>query len=224
MSKISSDSEPEEKDPTPRARVVLAISPGLLRSALDSILLQEDWIDLVASVQVPEELLRAVSESQERLLVVLDEDLWDGRRLESLLLHAGVYVLLLKREGDSGAVMSALLAGAQGVMVKGSPIDILLDGLRKLDRFGAYLDPALVAELVQLVRQRSVDGPRATGLTERQEKILALAVDGHSNREIARLLQVSESTVKLELRRVYREMGVRGRSTAIVNAVRLRRG
>lgn len=57
------------------------------------------------------------------------------------------------------------------------------------------------------------------GLTQREREVLQLVADGHSNREIARKLFISEVTVKVHLRHIYKKLGVRNRTEAACHAI-----
>ncbi|HHW13867.1 MAG TPA: response regulator transcription factor [Firmicutes bacterium] len=61
--------------------------------------------------------------------------------------------------------------------------------------------------------------PALASLTPREREILTLIAKGHSNREIARLLYVSESTVKNHISSVYKKVGVSGRSRLVLLAI-----
>ncbi len=61
--------------------------------------------------------------------------------------------------------------------------------------------------------------PALTSLTPREREILTLIAKGHSNREIARLLYVSESTVKNHISSVYKKVGIAGRSRLVLLAI-----
>jgi DNA-binding NarL/FixJ family response regulator len=61
--------------------------------------------------------------------------------------------------------------------------------------------------------------PALASLTPREREILTLIAKGHSNREIARLLYVSESTVKNHISSVYKKVGLAGRSRLVLLAI-----
>lgn len=63
--------------------------------------------------------------------------------------------------------------------------------------------------------------PRGTQLTENDKKLLALLVQGYSNKELVRSTGLAERTIKTMLCRIYKKLSVRGRTEAAVTAVRM---
>lgn len=99
----------------------------------------------------------------------------------------------------------------------------MLSALRLVMSGGVYLPPALIDETA--VSGRDVAGPDlsldATPLTPRQREVLALLGQGKSNKEIARILNLSEGTVKLHVTAILKALNVSNRTGAVVAASRL---
>ena len=118
---------------------------------------------------------------------------------------------------ESTAVVGAVRAGAIGYLLK----DIQASELRRAIKAAAagqvQLTPQASAYLMREVRT-----PEAIeALTEREREVLRLLVQGHSNKEIGRDLQISEDTVKTHVKHIMAKLGVQSRTQAVLCAIRL---
>ena len=120
---------------------------------------------------------------------------------------------------------SALKAGASGFLLKDVPPEELLFGIRAVHSGDAVVAPSTTRRLIDRFAPLfpADDGPAPPDLaclTAREREVLAGIADGKSNREIARLLRVSEKTVKAHVSAVLAKLGVQDRTQAAVYAVR----
>ena len=106
----------------------------------------------------------------------------------------------------------AVRAGAAGVVYKDIDPAALVRAIRSVHDGNVLLAPEAIGSLIR--------GSRADTLTAREREVLAGIADGKSNREIARLLRVSEKTVKAHVSAVLAKLGVQDRTQAAVYAVR----
>jgi len=106
-------------------------------------------------------------------------------------------------------VASTLSRGADVYILKHSPVDDCLAAVRQLFEPTLFFRPAAPPP-----RSVDVSSPTAQILTRRELDILRLASEGHSNVRIARILWVTEQTVKFHLSNVYRKIGVANRTEA----------
>ena len=129
----------------------------------------------------------------------------------------GVRVLMLTAHHLREEVLAALASGADGYALKSADPALLPVAVKAVAAGSAYLDPD-VAHLV-------LGGIRAVGeltspLTEREGAVLRLVADGLSNKDIARELEVSVSTVKMTLQRLLEKLSASDRTQAAVKALR----
>ncbi len=117
-------------------------------------------------------------------------------------------------------VYEALRAGASGFLLKHAPPEELLLGVRAAADGGALLSPAVTQRLLKEFATRrpaaAADAAELRRLTPREREVLDLVVRGHSNTEIARLLVVTQSTVKTHLGHILDKLGLRDRVHAVV--------
>jgi DNA-binding NarL/FixJ family response regulator len=147
-------------------------------------------------------------------IVLLDLKLpgMDGIAVLQPLSAAGLRVLVLTSATDPAAASQAVRAGAAGVLYKDIDPDALVRAIRSVHDGNVLLAPEAASSLVR--------GSAANTLTPREREVLAAIAEGRSNREIARLLRVSEKTVKAHVSSVLAKLGVQDRTQAAVYAVR----
>jgi two-component system, NarL family, response regulator len=121
------------------------------------------------------------------------------------------FVVLTAYEGDEN-IHQALEAGARGYLIKGMPHDALIDALRRVYAGSRYL-PRPVEKILE---SRMYD----SDLSPREREILALIVDGKTNKEIAAELGIARATVKCHVSVIFSRMGVEDRTQAAVAALR----
>lgn len=148
-------------------------------------------------------------------------------------------LVVLTAAEDRRLVADAVRLGASGFIPKTSSGKVMIGALRLVLSGGVYLPPALledkeVASLKQALplgsdnpealddpERAGVRAPTSTLLTPRQREVLALLGQGKSNKEIARVLDLSEGTVKLHVTAILKALKVSNRTGAVVAAARL---
>jgi DNA-binding NarL/FixJ family response regulator len=128
-------------------------------------------------------------------------------------------VLVLTSAADRGLVTLAMQAGASGFLYKDVDPDALVRAIRSVHDGHTLLAPEAAGSLLRSGAAASAVAG-AGALTAREREVLAQIADGRSNREIARLLRVSEKTVKTHVSSVLAKLGVADRTQAALLAVR----
>jgi DNA-binding NarL/FixJ family response regulator len=119
-------------------------------------------------------------------------------------------VIVLSALADSQHVDAALAAGADAYVVKTAHADDLASAIRQAFDHSIYLARAHAGR-----RERTRETvEEAWGLTRRELEILTLVAEGHSNAQLARMLWVTEQTVKFHLSNIYRKLSVANRTEA----------
>lgn len=121
-------------------------------------------------------------------------------------------------------VYEAVQSGASGFLLKRTPPEDLLDGIRTIANGDALLSPSVTRRLMNEFARTTNHGLRATDasnreldqLTEREREVLLHIALGESNREIARELHVSESTVKTHVKHILTKLDLRDRIHAVL--------
>jgi DNA-binding NarL/FixJ family response regulator len=121
-------------------------------------------------------------------------------------------------------VFEALRAGASGFLLKRTPSDDLISGIKVVAAGDALLSPSVTRRLIsEFVAQPSGRAGGSTAarleeLTDRELEVLKLLALGLSNQEIADQIFVSEGTVKTHVRRIYSKLDARDRTQAVIFA------
>ena len=119
-------------------------------------------------------------------------------------------------------LLDTLRAGASGYLLKNIETDTLLDLIRRAVEGDSVVSAEMTSKLVKGLRQ-SVDSSEAAdekdALTPREHEILGYLAKGASNKEIARTLDLAESTVKIHVQHILRKLNLSSRVQAAVYAI-----
>ena len=152
-------------------------------------------------------------------VAVLDVRLPDGSGIDVCRAvkqaDPGIRCLMLTAYDDEDALRSAVIAGADGYVVKDIRASTLLDDIRSAFR-GARLSDPRIAERVTATMREPADDPRFASLGLRERQVLALIADGRTNRQIAENLGLAEKTVKNYVSSLLAKLGLQRRTQAAV--------
>ena len=169
-----------------------------------------------------EEALPIINEHSDLELVLLDlglPGLSDINALKAIRNELPATPVVVLSSNDDGAkVQQILKLGAQGYIPKSTNTEILIRSLKLVLSGGIYIPP----EILSLMEKNSVDiKPKLidSPLTPRQNEVLAKLVHGYSNKEIARILVMSESTVCIHVAAILKALDVTNRTRAANLAV-----
>jgi len=126
-----------------------------------------------------------------------------------------VRVLVLTTFDSETDVLPAVEAGATGYLLKDTPPEDLIRAVRAAHRGESVLAPSAAGRLMGRVRR-----PTGLALSSREREVLQLVADGAANREAARLLFISEASIKTHLQHIYDKLGVRDRAAAVAEGYR----
>ena len=120
-------------------------------------------------------------------------------------------------------VYEALRVGASGFLLKRTPAEDLVAGVRVVAGGEALLAPSVTKRLITEFAKRPAgekqrDSADLDELTDREREVLTLIAQGLANREIAAQLFVSEGTVKTHIKRIFFKLGLRDRAQAVIFA------
>ncbi|WP_031571810.1 response regulator [Rheinheimera texasensis] len=206
-----------------RIRIIVIDDQTLVRQGIISLLQLDAEIEVVAEASNGSEVVTLVQQYQPDLLL-MDIRMPQVSGIDALhsLQQAGlrVPVLMLTTFDDHQQVLSAMLAGARGYLLKDVALDVLLQAIRTVAVGGSLLQPALTDRILQ--SRQITDAPQDTEtLSPKEVEVLRLLAAGFSNREIATAVFKSEGTVKNQVSAILSKLGVRDRTKAVLKAIDL---
>jgi DNA-binding NarL/FixJ family response regulator len=131
--------------------------------------------------------------------------------------HPEVKVVVLTSFGEVERVHAALAAGAAGYLLKDAEPEEVGTAIRAAAVGEVHLDSAVAR---QLTRRMAAPQVGLSALTAREREILALVAQGHSNREIAEQLVISERTARTHVSNVLSKLQLSSRTQAALLAIR----
>ena len=202
-------------------RVFVLDDHELIRRAVRALVEVEDDLEFSGEGATVAEGLAAMSNAPPDVAIV-DLRLPDGdgidvcRELRSS--HPDTKCLILTSTTDEAAVMSAVLAGAAGFLVKDATGPQIVDAIRQVAAGNSLLDPAITGQVLERLR-----GEPARTLTEQEEKLLELLSEGLTNREMAERMHLAEKTVRNYMSNLFTKLGVKHRTQAALYGARRQR-
>lgn len=153
-------------------------------------------------------------------IAILDGRLPDGSGIDVCRdvksADPGIRCLILTSYNDDDAVLAAVLAGADGYLLKEVRATSLVDGIRAVAAGESLLDPVLTARVLERVQAAGAVATPLGSLTPRETEILGHIAEGMSNREIAAVLFLAEKTVKNYVSGILSKLGMQRRTQAAV--------
>jgi DNA-binding NarL/FixJ family response regulator len=178
-----------------------------------------DDVQVVEAASLDDVLAAAAGAEPDILLLDLNMPGMDGAASVAMLCErlARTRVVVLSGDTTSETVRGVLAAGACGFLPKTLHADTIVHALRLILSGGTYFPASALAE-----RQEPTVRPAiGTGdLTAREREILAMIAVGATNKHIARVLNLTEITVKTHLRNIFRKIDVQNRTQAAAWALR----
>lgn len=196
-------------------RVLVADDHPVVRAGIVGLLAGEPDVEVVGEAGDGEEAVALHERLRpDVLLTDLRMPRLDGAGATErvLALDPAAAVLVLTTYDTDADILRAVEAGARGYLLKDSPADVLVAGVRAAARGETVLAPSVAARLVRRVRD---PGP---ALTARETDVLRGVAQGWSNATIGRHLHIGEATVKTHLLRVFTKLDVDDRTRAVVVA------
>lgn len=207
--------------------VLLVDDHTLFRSGIRSLLQRQTDFTIVGEASDGIEGIKRAKQLQPDV-VLLDLNMPGMSGVETLQLllqdcpNAAVIMLTVSEEAED--LTTALQAGARGYLIKNIDADYLIRAIRRAAAGESVLAESMTGKLV--AHLQGGGGNKAAPpisemdkLTPREREILACLARGESNKLIARVLDVAESTVKIHVQNILKKLGLSSRVQAAVFAV-----
>lgn len=129
-------------------------------------------------------------------------------------------ILVLTSFATDDMVFPSLQAGALGFLLKDSPPEMLVDGIRQVHSGESWLHPKVARKVLQELTKTNEEKTAGSDLTNRELDVLRLLAQGFSNQEIADQLVLSEATVRTHVSHILKKLHLASRTQAALYALR----
>jgi len=213
-------------------RLLVVDDHTLFRRGLVALLAADATLHVVGEAGDAAEAVRKAQALQPDL-VLLDNHLPGATGVQAIpdLKEAApaARIVLLTVSEDSDDLQAALQSGAHAYLLKTIEGDVLADAIHRVMRGEPVISPELVGKLLSAVQAQGRAGGGAApqpaadagpALSPREQEVLRQIARGASNKEIARSLEIAETTVKIHVQHILRKLGVSSRVQAAVAVTR----
>ncbi|HEX2108775.1 MAG TPA: response regulator transcription factor [Rubrobacteraceae bacterium] len=199
-------------------RILVTDDHPVVRAGLSGMLSGEPDFEVVGEAQNGKEAVAFVGERKpDVVLMDLRMPEMDGvtaiQHIKSS--YPDVHILVLTTYESDADILRAIETGATGYLLKDTPREELFGAIRMVAQGQSPLAPGVAARLMQRVRN-----PEEEGLSTREIEVLELVAHGTSNKEIAKQLWVSETTVKSHMLHIFDKLSVTDRTAAVTEALK----
>ena len=202
-------------------RILIADDHGIVRSGLRLLLEREPDIEVVAEASDGVEARDlAIRERPELAILDVKMPRLTGLQATREIREQApdVAALILSMHDDERYLFEALKAGASGYVLKRQADQDLLDAVRAVQRGEPFLTPDAQRALIKDVLERGLTD--SDELTPREQEVVKLVAEAHTNREIAEILHLAEKTVESHRANAMRKLGMRDRVELVRYAIR----
>ena len=205
-------------------KIALIDDHTLFRSGIKALLSRQTDFEVIGEAADGLSGVKLVAQTRPDIVLLdLDMPVMNGREALAQILsaHPEQTVVMLTVSEDSDDLTECMRLGARGFLLKNINADFLLDSIRKAVDGDNVFSPEMTARLVQsLISPAAPPKNNAlSSLTPRELEILGYLAAGHSNKVIARRLDLAESTIKVHVQNILRKLELSSRVQAAVYAV-----
>lgn len=205
-------------------RVLIYLYYPLYSMALARLLADEEDINVVCTCVNSEDVFKKASKLKPDVAII-DINLRDAKGIEIVNrikeINPSTELIVLSEYARGVHILPSLRAGALGYLLKDSSIDELVKAIRSVHHGEEIFDHKAVADVLHSMITIKETADKTGGiLHERELEITKLTAKGMHNKEIASELCISERTVQTHLVNIFRKLGVRTRTEAVIYAIK----
>ena len=217
-----------EPDAPADLRILIVDDHEVVRQGLIALLARREGMTVVAEAASVGEAVEQARRHRPDV-TIMDVRLPDGSGIEACrTIRAELpdtRVVMLTSDPDDQAVLSSIVAGASGYLLKQIGGHELVAALETVGRGGSLLDPAVTQRVMDRIRRiatGSSETDELSQLTSQERKILLLVADGKTNKEIAAEIFLSDKTVKNYVSSILAKLNLERRAQAAAFVARHR--
>ena len=199
-------------------RILITDDHPVVRAGLSGMISAESGFEVIGEAGNGKEAIALIAELKpDVVLMDLRMPEMDGvTAIEHIKAdYPDVQILVLTTYESDADILRAIETGATGYLLKDTPREELFGAILLVAEGKSPLDPGVATRLMQRMR-----GSDEEGLSTREIEVLELVARGTSNKEIAKQLWVSETTVKSHMLHIFDKLGVTDRTAAVTAALK----
>jgi DNA-binding NarL/FixJ family response regulator len=199
---------------------------AVVREGLRALVQKRDGLALVGEADSVAGAIKEATRAEPDV-IIMDVRLPDGSGVEACreirAARAETKVLMLTSYADDEAVLASIMAGASGYLLKQTKGQEVVRAIERIAAGESLLDPAVTAKILDRVRSGAGEKDEELALLSEQEtRILDLIAEGMTNREIAKVVFLSDKTVKNYVSSILSKLNLHRRSEAAAFITRKR--
>lgn len=198
---------------------------NLFRESMAGVINQTPGMHCPHTFSTCEEAIQVLEMGDAPEIILLDIGLPGMSGIEGLkhfhALSPATQVLILTVHEDHDKVFEALCAGATGYLLKPTSMAEVVEAIETVRRGGSPMNAQIARKVLTMFSRLAVP-KKDYGLTDREQEVLHLLVDGLTQRRIAETLFLSEHTINTHIRNIYAKLHVHSRSGAVAKALKER--
>lgn len=202
-----------------KVKVLIADDQSIIRDGLKLILDMEDDIEVIGLAANGDEAF-SLTEKLKPDVILMDirmpkcDGVMGTKKISEA--YPDVKIIILTTFLEDDYIFEALKYSAKGYLLKDVESDKLADSIRTIVNGGVLIDPAVAAKIVTGLKNSNNSKPpepkKTDELTQRETEIAKLIAEGNTNKEIAKLLFISEGTVKNHITNILSKLYLRDRT------------
>lgn len=205
-------------------RILLADDHPMFREGVRSVLESADDMNVVGEAATGEEVVRLALElAPDVVLMDIRMPGINGIEATSQIraVNRQIHILIFTMFKDDASVITAMKAGAQGYILKDAEKEDLLRAIRSVASGEAIFSGDVAARMIDFATRPMHRLDFFAELTYREKEVLSMVVEGASNHEISRILELSPKTVSNYMTNIYNKLQVSDRAEAIAKVKEL---
>ncbi len=200
-------------------RIIIAEDHPLFRAALESAVKQALDTPSITEADTIDSLQDALETGSRPDLVMLDLNMPGAHGFSGLLYirgqHPKVPVVIISAQEDESIIRKAMSYGASGFIPKSTSLAVMKGAIQGIINGGNWV-PEHIDMNKEVENNRSELEEKIASLTPQQFRVLGMISEGMLNKQIAWELNISEATIKAHVTAIFRKLGVRNRTQAVI--------
>lgn len=210
-----------------KIKVIIADDHSMIREALKQLLEMDKDIQVVATAENGEIAIECIEKYRPHVaLLDINMPVMDGlsclreiKNSKTKIVNT-VKVIMLTVHKDSEHIMRAVDMGCDGYVLKEASSEILKEAIENVSCGKKYIQSDIIPLLNSNLTNRDNHEELLASLTKREKQILKLLGQGKNNKDISKILNISDKTVKNHVTHVLKKINVEDRTQAAVFAVK----